>query len=487
MESLHQVQPRPSRWWLIVAALGALTAIAAAVATLIVHAAATRPIGEGDLFLREASEVARVLEAPGPADLTQAIKHIRNELEVEAASIVSPDGTIVASSSGTLVGTVVDNAVVGFGHASGVFAAAAMPIAAPIEVDGVVEWSPNDTLYAVVQPVDSGQSLLLHYDISELLARRSQGGGVSGSTLVLAAVAIGALAVVGIALLGRSRARTRFLVIERESAILRSHAEELEQRNRELDEARADAVHALGLAEEKNRIRGEFVMMINHELRTPLTSMVTGAQILAEGGDDPESQSAIVHAMLDDGKRLERMISQILAVARVENRGLNPMVVDTDCGDVWRAVVEDLGSDADTIDQLALDTAPVKTDTETVVHIVAALTANATQHGASTVTVSRLPGPSIDPQVAVGSVDEPAMVISVRDDGPGIAPEFLPRIFEKFEKDSFSSGTGLGLYVVRLMADAIGSSVSVATGPDGTVCEVAIPGSARSATVVSSA
>ena len=78
------------------------------------------------------------------------------------------------------------------------------------------------------------------------------------------------------------------------------------------------------------------------------------------------------------------------------------------------------------------------------------------------------------------------MVISVRDDGPGIAPEFLPRIFEKFEKDSFSSGTGLGLYVVRLMADAIGSSVSVATGPDGTVCEVAIPGSARSATVVSS-
>jgi two-component system OmpR family sensor kinase len=133
------------------------------------------------------------------------------------------------------------------------------------------------------------------------------------------------------------------------------------------------------------------------------------------------------------------------------------------------------------------DTTPVKTDIETVVHIVAALTANATQHGANTVTVSRLPGPSIDPQVAVGSVDQPAMVIAVRDDGPGIAPEFLPRIFEKFEKDSFSSGTGLGLYVVRLMADAIGSSVSVATGSEGTVCEIAIPGSVRTAAVVGSA
>ena len=69
------------------------------------------------------------------------------------------------------------------------------------------------------------------------------------------------------------------------------------------------------------------------------------------------------------------------------------------------------------------------------------------------------------PPQPAGDVGYPELVISVVADGPGIDSEFLPRVFEKFEKISFSSGTGLGLYVVRLMADAIGCSVAVASGP----------------------
>ena len=68
-----------------------------------------------------------------------------------------------------------------------------------------------------------------------------------------------------------------------------------------------------------------------------------------------------------------------------------------------------------------------------------------------------------------------AIEIRVTDNGPGIDKEFLPRVFEKFEKDSFSSGTGLGLYVVRLMAEAIDASVSVVSSASGTTFQVSVP------------
>jgi len=63
----------------------------------------------------------------------------------------------------------------------------------------------------------------------------------------------------------------------------------------------------------------------------------------------------------------------------------------------------------------------------------------------------------------------------VSDDGPGIDRRFLPRIFEKFEKSSFSSGTGLGLYLARMIIEAIGGSLSVQTSPAGSTFQISLP------------
>jgi signal transduction histidine kinase len=63
----------------------------------------------------------------------------------------------------------------------------------------------------------------------------------------------------------------------------------------------------------------------------------------------------------------------------------------------------------------------------------------------------------------------------IEDDGPGIDISFLPRAFEKFEKDSRSSGTGLGLYVARKMAEALDASILVSTSAAGTTFAVAVP------------
>jgi two-component system OmpR family sensor kinase len=75
----------------------------------------------------------------------------------------------------------------------------------------------------------------------------------------------------------------------------------------------------------------------------------------------------------------------------------------------------------------------------------------------------------------IGDRPRQAAYFTVSDDGPGIDPDFLPRAFEKFEKNSFSSGTGLGLYMVQLMVAALGGSVAVETSPAGTIFQIAVP------------
>ena len=82
-------------------------------------------------------------------------------------------------------------------------------------------------------------------------------------------------------------------------------------------------VKALATEKETNRIRSEFVLMINHELRTPLTSVVSGAEVLAEFGLPEDDRQMIIADMLRDGRRLDGLISQMLTVARIENSGLN--------------------------------------------------------------------------------------------------------------------------------------------------------------------
>ena len=140
----------------------------------------------------------------------------------------------------------------------------------------------------------------------------------------------------------------------------------------------------------------------------------------------------------------------------------------TDLGTVTPHIEEHFGD----CDALLLE---ANHDPQMLAQMVASLVGNAYQHGARQVEVSMSDRASIHPTFAVGASPDPAVYVSVVDDGPGISPEFAPRMFEKFEKDSFSSGTGLGLYLVRLMAEETGCRVAVESSPTGTVFEIAVP------------
>jgi two-component system OmpR family sensor kinase len=259
-----------------------------------------------------------------------------------------------------------------------------------------------------------------------------------------------------------------------ESELLRDHSRELEEANVKLAEARRKAERALTLAEEKMRIRSEFVLMINHELRTPLTSVVTGAELVRDSELTQAEQREVLDSMVANGNRLGEIIDQILAVARIENRGL---AYDTDSvaiDEVCERTGAKLRAEPGSVDRVTVDT-----DVETLGLILNSLADNARTHGAGEVSVECSVNPVIDGLVAIGTSPETAVYFTVADDGPGIDPDFLPRAFEKFEKNSFSSGTGLGLYLVRLMVEALSGAIAVDTSPRGTTFQIALPALVR--------
>lgn len=456
---------------MVLAVMCAALSIGSAVGAIGVQKVASEPIGEGELFVDDAR---RALDLVGDAERAEiGVKRARNALEIEAVSVVDESGRVHASTSPNLEGMVIENGFLLFSIDQGRFAALATPVGTQILLDGVRAWGPEDVLYQVTYPAGDGNSILLHYDISELLSRRVRPAGIQSGTIQLLALTA-VFAVLGTAIaVGHMRATRRYEAMAKESALLRKHAEELSAANVELELARHKAERALELAEEKIRIRSEFVLMINHELRTPLTSVITGARLLRENGLGPPEQKQLLDAMVADGTRLQEMIDQILAVARIENRGLVYELGETSIGQLREALVI---AQADEV-KASSDTEGVRvfTDVKALGMVVASLTANARTHGARSVSIAYGLSPLTRPMVEVGIRPEPAFYVAVIDDGPGIDAHFLPRVFEKFEKSSFSPGTGLGLYMARTMVEALDGSIGVETSPDGSSFEIALP------------
>ena len=446
----------------------ALIAVAAWVVAARVQADATRPVGEGELFAHDTAMAAATLtDADDPFT---AVRTVRNALTIEAVSLVDGDLMHVASTSPNLVATRLE--IPFFQGNPMPLRALAAPMGRPILIDGIEEWAPDDILYQVMSRLDDGRMAVLVYDLQELAARRAIPDGIRPETLEVAGIGLlFALIAVGL-LAGRAGARRRLKLATEASEVLEQRARELAVHNEQLAEARSAAERALALAEEKNRIRSEFVLMINHELNTPLTGVVTSAELLAAHPDMPEDdRSALVEAMVREGDQLRALIGRMLTLARIENKGLGYRLRPTEPATL-AADIRGATQSSRVVEPK--EAFPVMVDPEGVVSLVATLAENAHTHGASTVTIEFSPTLPFEPDLIIGSAPEAAMWVSVRDDGPGIEPEFLPRIFEKFEKRSDSPGTGLGLYLARLIAEAMEGAIAVSTAASGTTMALGV-------------
>ena len=462
--------------WAAAALFSAAVAVTIGTWAVVDHYLATRPVGEGELFAAEvtAARTEFLGHIGNGVDPDVAVRRIRNGLEVESVSVIDGGGVFRYSTSSNWV----DRPLSGFLAGAlerGSFAAIAEPIQDTVAIDGVPVWETGEILYRVLAPFEEGGGLVVEYDISALLARRARLAAVQPIHLAAGVAAIGLLAGSAILVLARQGAQRRASQSALERHYLERRSTELEEHNTLLDEARSKAERALALAEETNRIRSEFVLMINHELRTPLTSIVTGSELLAGNWEElePTTRLTLLHDVVADGRRLKELITQMLVVARIENRSLQYELrhVRTD---TLRSRLAGL-SPRTTLWHSDTDLAPLLTDVDTLAHLIVSLADNARTHGASQVAIKVLEHLPFDPMVEVGTRPKEALYFLISDNGPGIESEFVSHIFEKFEKRGRASGTGLGLYLAKLMVEGIEGSISVSTGEGGTVMAVGVP------------
>ena len=212
-------------------------------------------------------------------------------------------------------------------------------------------------------------------------------------------------------------------------------------------------------AREVERLKDDFVATVSHELRTPLTSIRGFATMLL---DPPtplsESERAEALGMIRKGvRRLERLIFNLLEVSRIEARGTATATSAVDVTAACRRVVaEQLETARDRSIVLTTDglDAWAHANEMSFEQIVGNLVGNAVKYAPT--------GPI---EVAITRTHH-HILVTVRDDGPGIAPEDQERIFERFERldtQKAQAGTGLGLYIARQLAVAMGGELTVSS------------------------
>jgi len=239
----------------------------------------------------------------------------------------------------------------------------------------------------------------------------------------------------------------------------------------ELDEL-AQSINQLATSLERSRgLEQQFLLSVSHDLRTPLTSIRGYAEAMADGTlTDVDRGTAVI---LREASRLERLVHDLLDLARLDARQFRLQIAVVDLAVVGRSVADAFAPDA-ARDSLVLEfhgsdrPVPVVGDRDRLGQVAANLVENALKFAISRVDVS------------VG-VEGAIAWLAIADDGPGIPPADLPHVFERLYVSSGRPirkevGSGLGLAIVRELVTTMGGSVEAFRAePRGTRFVVHLP------------
>jgi two-component system, OmpR family, phosphate regulon sensor histidine kinase PhoR len=209
----------------------------------------------------------------------------------------------------------------------------------------------------------------------------------------------------------------------------------------------------LSEARRVERMRVDFVANASHELRTPLASLLGFIETLqGPAREDAEARAKFLLIMREQAQRMARLVNDLLSLSRIEqNLHLRPQA-PVDIVAILRHIADTLApmaSDNDVCLKLDVPAKAVVTgDRDELLRVAENLVENAIKYGASDPR-------SASRQVEISLLAQPRQcVLTVRDHGPGIAPEHLPRLTERFYRvdpgqSRAKGGTGLGLAIVK--------------------------------------
>ncbi len=210
-----------------------------------------------------------------------------------------------------------------------------------------------------------------------------------------------------------------------------------------------------------DQLRAALLNSISHDLRTPLSTVLGSATTLLDYGGTlrPEVYRDLLESIREDAHRLNRYVGDLLDMTRLEGGGLNPHAEWTDVRDVLAAAIERverrLGGrrlDRDFPAELSL----VKTDAGLLEQAVVNVLENAIAYSSD----------GTDIEVAAYE-DRGNVVVSIEDEGKGIPPDELARVFDKFRRleqpSDRGKGIGLGLSISKGFVEALGGRIAAAS------------------------
>ncbi len=216
-------------------------------------------------------------------------------------------------------------------------------------------------------------------------------------------------------------------------------------------------------AQELEHLRAEWGSVVAHDLRQPLQSIALSAQILGATSADPGSLKYI-DRIRSSAERLDRMVADLMDFSRLDARRLELVRKPVDLAAVVRGSVERMALQAPDRPfdvEVQADTPQADVDPDRIAQVMENLLTNAIKYG------------SADTPIVVDIARENQdIAIAVTNEGKALAPEELPRLFERFHRTAgarqgAAKGTGLGLYISRALVEAHGGRITAESTPAG--------------------
>ena len=214
-------------------------------------------------------------------------------------------------------------------------------------------------------------------------------------------------------------------------------------------------------------LQREFVALAAHELRTPATTVYGLAATLAQRDLPPELVEELQQTLHSQAERLSRLVEQLLDMSRLDAASIplnpEPIALKGELEQIVRANA--LGSEG-FVEIEVPESAAVVADRSVLERVVGNLVTNAVRHGEPPVRI-------------VARQHDTHLRVSIQDSGQGIDPEFVPNLFDRFQRSDAArqtgTGAGLGLSIARLYARAHGGDLVYDPDADGARFDLVLP------------
>lgn len=221
-----------------------------------------------------------------------------------------------------------------------------------------------------------------------------------------------------------------------------------------------------------NRLKDEMLSICSHDLRSPLSAIDLICQFLQDAVDSPNrnQKALLINRIVNQSRLARRLVDNLLDLNRIEEGMLVPTPSFFRIRDLLATCAEDevpmlQARGLKLVESLPEDSLVCFGDREMIAQVVRNILGNAIKFTRSEVTLA------VRPLGSAGNATAPAVSgieIEIGDDGPGIPPQDLPTIFDKYRKgDQRSLGSGLGLFISRRMIELHGGRIEAASSSGG--------------------